>query len=140
MSCGIGGRQGSDPTLLWLWCRLAAVALIQRLAWEPPYSSGVALKSKKIKRKERTKKRKKRKNKVELGRGNEGHGRCYSGHSGLARPLGCRDIGQRLLRRKNVLSKGKEVQSGCPAYHDSRQPRDPGGRWDGEAVGAKSQA
>ena len=28
MSCGVGRRGGSDPALLWLWCRLAAVALI----------------------------------------------------------------------------------------------------------------
>ena len=34
---------------LWLWCRPAAVALIQPLAWELPYAMGVALKSKKIK-------------------------------------------------------------------------------------------
>ena len=25
-----------DPALLWLWCRLAATALIRPLAWEPP--------------------------------------------------------------------------------------------------------
>ena len=37
-----------DPALLWLWCRPTAVALIQLLAWEPPYSMGVALKRKKI--------------------------------------------------------------------------------------------
>ena len=30
-----------------LGCRLAAVALIQLLAWEVPYDAGVALKSKK---------------------------------------------------------------------------------------------
>ena len=29
--------------LLWLWCRPAATALIQPLAWEPPYATGVAL-------------------------------------------------------------------------------------------------
>ena len=28
MSCGIGRRCCWDPTLLWLWCRLAAAALI----------------------------------------------------------------------------------------------------------------
>ena len=39
-----------DPELLWLWCRLAAVALIGLLAWEPPYAVGVAVKSKKKKR------------------------------------------------------------------------------------------
>ena len=47
MSCNVGHRQGSDPALLWLWCRPAAVALIQPIAWEPPYAVGVALKSKK---------------------------------------------------------------------------------------------
>ena len=34
---------GSDLVLLWLWCRLAAVAPIRSLAWEPPYITGVAL-------------------------------------------------------------------------------------------------
>ena len=38
-----------DPTLLWLWCRLAATALIRSLAWEPPYAAGAVLKSKKQK-------------------------------------------------------------------------------------------
>ena len=33
-----------DPALLWLWYRLAAVAPIQSLAWEPSYAAGVALK------------------------------------------------------------------------------------------------
>ena len=46
VSCGVGRRRGSDPALLWLWCRPAAVALIQPLAWEPPYAVGVALTSK----------------------------------------------------------------------------------------------
>ena len=36
-----------DPVLLWLWCRLAAVAPIPALAWEPPHARGVALESKK---------------------------------------------------------------------------------------------
>ena len=45
MSCGVGGRRGSDPALPWLWSRPAAVALIQPLAWEPPYAAGAALKS-----------------------------------------------------------------------------------------------
>ena len=52
MSCGIGCRRNLDPTRLWLWCRPAAVALIQPLSWEPPCTTGVALKSqKKIKNK-----------------------------------------------------------------------------------------
>ena len=55
MSCGVGHRRGSDPALLWLWCRLAAVAQIGPLAWEPPYATGAALKKKK-KRREREKK------------------------------------------------------------------------------------
>ena len=49
MSCGVGHRRGSDPALL--WCRLAATAPTQLLAWEPPYAAGVGLKrqEKKIK-------------------------------------------------------------------------------------------
>ena len=38
-----------DMVLLWLWHRLAAVALIRPLAWEPPYAEGVALKRQKDK-------------------------------------------------------------------------------------------
>ena len=34
--CGVGYRCCSDPVLLWLWCRLAAVALIRPRAWELP--------------------------------------------------------------------------------------------------------
>ena len=49
MSCIVGCRRGLDPELLWLWCRPAAVALIQPLAWEPPCATAVALKSKKQK-------------------------------------------------------------------------------------------
>ena len=43
MSSGVGRRHSSDPLLLWLWYRPAATALIQPLAWEPPYAAGVAL-------------------------------------------------------------------------------------------------
>ena len=50
MSCGVGCRRGSDPVLLWLWRRPAAIAPIRPLAWEPPYATGVAL--------EKTKKKK----------------------------------------------------------------------------------
>ena len=45
MSCRVGGRQGSDPALQWLWHKLAAVA------WEAPYALGAALKSRKKKKK-----------------------------------------------------------------------------------------
>ena len=41
MSCGVGRRQGSDLVLL--WHRPAATALIEPLAWEPPYAMGGAL-------------------------------------------------------------------------------------------------
>ena len=43
VSYGVGHRHGSDPVLLWLWCRLAATALIGPLVWEPPYATGEAL-------------------------------------------------------------------------------------------------
>ena len=39
MGCGVGRRQG------WLSRVLAAVALIQPLAWELPHAMGVALKN-----------------------------------------------------------------------------------------------
>ena len=32
-----------SQTLLWLWCRQAAIAAIRPLAWELPYAAGVAL-------------------------------------------------------------------------------------------------
>ena len=37
-----------DQVLLWLWHRLAAIALIQPLAWDLPYGVVVVLKKKKI--------------------------------------------------------------------------------------------
>ena len=46
-------RWVKDLALLWLWCRPAALALIKPLAWEPPYASSVALKSKKKKKKKK---------------------------------------------------------------------------------------
>ena len=36
-----------DPVLLWLWCRPAAAAFIQPLAWRFPYAEVEALKKKK---------------------------------------------------------------------------------------------
>ena len=60
MSCGAGHRHGSDPTLLWLWHTLAAVALIGSPAWELPCAMGAA---------------KKRKEKKREGKGREGKGR-----------------------------------------------------------------
>ena len=43
MSCGVGHRRGSDPALLWLWCRPVATAPMGPLAWEPLYAMGAAL-------------------------------------------------------------------------------------------------
>ena len=48
VSCGLGCRQGPDPSLLWLWHRLVAIAPTRSLA--PPHAVGVALKDKKIKK------------------------------------------------------------------------------------------
>ena len=59
MSCGVGHRHSVDLLLLWLWCRPAAAALIRPLAWELPYTMGVALKKdKKREKKERERERK----------------------------------------------------------------------------------
>ena len=60
MSCGVGRKRGSDPALLWLWCRPVATAPIKPLAWEPPYAVGAAL--------EKNKKRKRKKERKEVGR------------------------------------------------------------------------
>ena len=51
MGCGVGRRHSWDLAWLWLWCRLAATALIHPLAWELPHAAGAALKKQK-KRKE----------------------------------------------------------------------------------------
>ena len=60
MSCGVDCRRGSDPVLLWLWCRLAATAPIRPLAWEPPYAVVAA---QEMAKRQKKKKKKKRKNK-----------------------------------------------------------------------------
>ena len=44
LSCGVGHRCGSNPALLWQWCRPMAMAPIRPLAWELPYATGAALK------------------------------------------------------------------------------------------------
>ena len=50
MSCGVGRRHGLDLALL--WCSLAAAALIQPLAREPPHAMGATLKRQKKKKKQ----------------------------------------------------------------------------------------
>ena len=48
MSCGVHHRLSSDPALLWLWCRPAAVAPIQSLAHRKlTYAMSAALKRQK---------------------------------------------------------------------------------------------
>ena len=56
---GVGYLRGSDPALLWLWRGPVAAALIQPLAWEPPYAAGAAQET----AKKKTKKDKKQTNK-----------------------------------------------------------------------------
>jgi len=73
MSCGVGCRRGSDPVLLWLWCRPVATAPIGPLAWEPPYAAGAALEKakrqkKKKKKKEKRKEKKRKKERKKKGR------------------------------------------------------------------------
>ena len=50
MSCDVGRRCDLGLAWLWLWRRLAAIALIQPLVWELPYAAGVGLKKKKEKK------------------------------------------------------------------------------------------
>ena len=53
MSRGIGCRHGLDLVWLWLWHRLAAVALIRPPAWEPPYAAGFGPKKAEKKKKKK---------------------------------------------------------------------------------------
>lgn len=53
MSCGGDHRHGSDPELLWLRCRPAAVAPIQPLAWQLPCTTGLKRQEDKIRRKKK---------------------------------------------------------------------------------------
>ena len=48
---GLAAQWVKDPELLWLWCRPAAIAPIQPLAWEPPYATAEALERQKPKKK-----------------------------------------------------------------------------------------
>ena len=56
MSCDAGLKSGLDTVLLWLWCRLAAAAPTQPLAWKLPHAIGVDLKRRKKKEKKKKKK------------------------------------------------------------------------------------
>ena len=54
---------GLNLVLLELWCRQAAAAPIQPLAWELPYATGAAIKKIKKKKKKRKKEKKKKERK-----------------------------------------------------------------------------
>ena len=49
MSCGVDHRCGSDPMLLWLWCRTVAYSFDLTLSLGIPCAAGVALKRQKKK-------------------------------------------------------------------------------------------
>ena len=53
VSCSVGCRCGSNPALLWLWCRQAATAPIHPLAWELPYAKRQKEKAKRPKKKKK---------------------------------------------------------------------------------------
>ena len=50
--CSKDYRCGSDPVLLWPWCRLAVAALVLPLAWKLPYVASTAVKRKEKKQEE----------------------------------------------------------------------------------------
>ena len=60
MSCAVGCRSSLDPTLLWLWYRLGAIALIGPLAWELPNAKGMGHKNNKKKKKKKKKRERER--------------------------------------------------------------------------------
>ena len=51
VSCDVGRQPGSDPGLLWLWCRPMAIAPVGPPAWEVTYAMGAALERQKKKKK-----------------------------------------------------------------------------------------
>ena len=55
MSCGVGHRRGLSSTLLWLWCRLGAVALIRPPSLGTSKCHGCGPKKTKNKKKNKTK-------------------------------------------------------------------------------------
>ena len=51
VSSGVGPRHSIDPEMLWLWCTLAATAVIQPMAFRTSRVVGAALKRPKKKKK-----------------------------------------------------------------------------------------
>ena len=83
VSCGVGHRCGSDPELLWLWCRLEVTAPIRPLAWEPPYAPGAAI--------EKTKKKPKKPIELALTSGHSRKGEEFLSLSVLVKDLNTTD-------------------------------------------------
>ena len=65
MNFSVGHRRGSDPALLWLWYRPAAIAMVCLLAWESLYAGIQPLKRKEGRKEEKGKERKERKGRKE---------------------------------------------------------------------------
>ena len=78
-------KERKDPALLWLWHRLAAVALIQPLTWEPLYVAGAAIKRQKTK----TKKKKQNKKTQNFLRSMPASGLYKLWRMGQLLPVGC---------------------------------------------------
>ena len=57
-----------DPALQWLWCRQAAVAPVQPLAWKLPCARDVALKKGKTNKQKKAKRKKEKENTVLRGK------------------------------------------------------------------------
>ena len=92
MSYGVGHRRGSDPALLWLWCKLAATAPIRPLAWEPPYAAATALEKAKSQKQNETKKPFLSSTLGYMDQATEGQKslvRAFRGHSTVQAPPGC---------------------------------------------------
>ena len=94
--------------MLWLWCRPAAIASIQPLAWEPPYVAGTALKSKKTnKQKKNRKKRREDEWKEGRKKGREG-GREEQEH---LRTILCGKLTKR-GNREEIGTRGGQAEAG----------------------------
>ena len=109
MSCDIGHRRSSDPTLLWLWLRPVAIAPIQPLVWEVAYAFGWGPK----KMKERGKKERKEGRKEERERERE-----------RERREGRKEGRKKKKRGRNSLRFSAALDSPWPSLsHQSRQLR-----------------
>ena len=98
MSCDVGCRCGSDPSLLWLWYRLVATVPIGPLVWEPSYATGTALE--KAKNKQTNKKTK--------------NSQASWPHGWFAKPWGKGECKQETLRGKaqSLFSGVSESEAG----------------------------